>query len=530
MPSTHTATWRARAIGRRADGSSGEMATESALESWRKRGVERVRLRLSTERAKKARGSESASESEVDSDDDAGAYDGPYVLRCLATQGARLEENVDFHVWRPRRGLDAEEMRARHKDVVGESVARGVKREDMFRENNLIVRGRGEGVDYVGKNFTHDLTGIGRAYERESGSDTMTTMLGRLRKTSESGTYDLELIPIAGGRVIDMDVRLHQHNYTKHSKAELADLSDPAVRAAINAKQLEAFASDKRKRLVNRMNAARKLDVSAIASPVQMEMHIADGAANVKTRAELVSEAGKTRNIPPHEATATEPSLAYPIESMPCYELFHKLRSKDLLAAVESGDVASDEKYEPLTKVLAARLVGGSKAELIKRAQLVLYADALCKMLGRDRIKEARAKEEEDGQKPVVPPEHPFLFTKSENVDPLLQGALIRSFMEEDMSSDVRQFIMAKHRKDLVILNVVLIALRVNNWSITFEEVRPHLKLDSKQMTAYVRQLGCKSVRGGKDPLWNLDLKGRALETVLPEIRARAKARAKKST
>ena len=118
---------------------------------------------------------------------------------------------------------------------------------------------------------------MGQSVWREHGED-MKTMIGRLRKSKrDSEEYELELIPIAGGRIIDLEARLHKYNYTKHSKSELADVNDPAVRAEINAKQLEAFASDKRKRQVNRMNAARKLDEASIASPKVMEAHIRDG-------------------------------------------------------------------------------------------------------------------------------------------------------------------------------------------------------------------------------------------------------------
>jgi len=478
---------------------------------WRARGVKRVRLAVSTARAR-----EGDDDSDVDSDDDAGALDGPFVLRCGALGEARVEREVNFAAWRPRRGLDAEELRARLGDVVG-SRSLG---EDPFRENNIIVCGRGDGVDYVGKNFSHALSGIGLAYERAVGADSR-MMLGRMKKTGD-GEYDLELIPIAGGRAIDMDVRLHKYNYTKHAKSEDLDLEDPAVRAALNAKQLEAFASDKRKRQVNRMNAARRLDESSIAAPQAMEMHIKDAAANVKTRAELIVEAGKTRNIPAFEATATEPDFAYPVESIPCYELFHKLRYKDLLAAVESQSVGKDERYEQLTEMLAKNLVGGTKADLNKKAQLILYADALCKLIARgDRIKEAKAKE--DGEKPT----HAFLFTSADKVDPVLQGALIASYLEEDIASTVRQYVMSKQRKDLVRLHVILIALRVNGWRLELEELRKHMKLDSKEIMAYVRQLGCKSVSGGKNPVVKLDLQGRALSTILPEIRARAKAKSK---
>jgi hypothetical protein len=350
-------------------------------------------------------------------------------------------------------------------------------------------------------------------------------MLGRLKKISggNAGAYELQLIPIAGGRVIDLETRLRKYNYTEHAKSDLADINDPAVRAEINKKQLEAFASDKRKRQVNRLNAARKLDDASIASPKLMQTHITEGAATLKSRAELILEAGKSRNIPPHEADALDLDEAYPIASMPCYALFHKLRSKDLLENADGAATCGDVTFEPLSSALASLcLKTGTKSELNKRAQLIMYADALCKLLARNRIKEAKPKATDDNETPTKPV-HRFMFTSAENVDPLLQEALIHSYMDKDMASGVPQYVMSKHRKDLVRLQVILIALRLCEWTLEIELVRPHLKVDSKEMMAYTRELGCKSVKGGKNPVVKLDLQGRALSSVLPEIRARAK-------
>jgi hypothetical protein len=254
-----------------------------------------------------------------------------------------------------------------------------------------------------------------------------------------------------------------------------------------------------------------------------MQAHIAEGAATLKSRAELILEAGKTRNIPPHEPNALSLDEAYPIASMPCHALFHKLRSKDLLENADGATDSGEVTFEPLTLALASLcLKTGTKPELNKRAQLIMYADALCKLLARERIKEAKPKATEDAETPTEP-SHRFTFTSAENVDPLLQEALIHSYMDEDVASDVRQYVMSKHRRDLVRLQVILIALRLCQWTLEIELVRPHLKMDSKEMMAYTRELGCKSVKGGKNPVVKLDLNGRALSSVLPEIRARGK-------
>jgi hypothetical protein len=72
-------------------------------------------------------------------------------------------------------------------------------------------------------------------------------------------------------------------------------------------------------------------------------------------------------------------------------------------------------------------------------------------------------------------------------------------------------------------LQVILIALRVNEWKIQLGELQEQLRIDMKELTNYTRQLGCKSVSSGKNPTVKLDLMGKPLAAYLPEIRARAK-------
>ena len=79
----------------------------------RRAGVKTLRLRVSGERAK--RGLESDNESDSD-DDDAGARDGPFVMRCGAVGARGVERATTFEAWRPRRGMDREELAEKYGD------------------------------------------------------------------------------------------------------------------------------------------------------------------------------------------------------------------------------------------------------------------------------------------------------------------------------------------------------------------------------------------------------------------------------
>ena len=490
--------------------------SKGARATFAKLGVKTLTFEIDERRARE----EEELDLEDDSDDDCGAYDGPYAVRCAAVGASGLERDVAFEAWRPKRGLDREEMREHYKGLFDEGL------DNPFRANNIVLRGRGNGVDYVGKNFTHTKSGVGRAYEREHPS-TARQMLGRLKPNPDGGdgAYVMELIPIAGGRVIDLEARLHKYNYTEHGESKYANfLEDPEMRKEMLAKQLEAFASDKRKRQVNKINAARRLDQESIASPLQMASHITTAMENMKSRNDLIIEAGKKRNIPAHNLEATEANLAYPVDNFPCFELFSKLRWKELLDDVKQDTAQSSQLYEPLTKSMSMTLVGGKSKAMNERAKLVMYGDALCKLhnIRTSRIFEAKPMKDEDGATPTKP-KQPFLYTTESEVDPDLQYAIIQAFMEEDFSGNSRAYVMSKAAKDLLRLQILLVALRVHDWTLRLDIVTVQLRIDPKDMQSYTRQLGCKSASGGKIPSVKLDLQGKPLAAFLPEIRARAK-------
>ena len=168
-----------------------------------------ARARVSDARAPR----EDGEDDDIDSDDDAGAHDGPYVLRCGATGAAGLPEDVTFDVGRARGWT--------RRNCTRSTTRYWTRSEETNRFERITSSCEVEAMGWItwGRILSTTRAAWDRRTEREHGED-MKTMIGRLRKSKrDSEEYELELIPIAGGRIIDLEARLHKYNYTKHSRA-----------------------------------------------------------------------------------------------------------------------------------------------------------------------------------------------------------------------------------------------------------------------------------------------------------------------
>ena len=133
---------------------------------------------------------------------------------------------------------------------------------------------------------------------------------------------------------------------------------------------------------------------------------------------------------------------------------------------------------------------------------------------------------------------HKWLFTKPERVDPLIQQCIIDTFTEVEVG-DGTQYgesrLRTKRLKDLLVLHIILLALRVSNWQVDSEPLRAALKLKTTEFTPMYKQLGASkvtSIKHKKDesPTIALMMAERQLSTILPEIKNRVQAKKKKES
>ena len=212
-------------------------------------------------------------------------------------------------------------------------------------ERHLVVVGRGDGCDVIGKNFAHEKCGFGigvlpkdatqgvMAHEDGRSMD----VLGRLVPVGKegSGEYVLKLQRLCGDSVVHMLTRPQRLNYQfNRDDVEKLDYDDINVRRAITADATKLFSSQKRQRQQAKLMSARKLDSDAIASPKLLESQIGKSSRFAMTRKDLMQKAGEQRNLPPHDLEATKPHEAFPWKLTPGYVLFsHNLPYNDFIKA-----------------------------------------------------------------------------------------------------------------------------------------------------------------------------------------------------
>jgi hypothetical protein len=518
----------------------------------------------------------------------------PIVLSITHNQTGDIDPKYKFTVYQGVKDTSDKELREEFGEDVYDRVYDFENGDTPHSENHLIVVGKGEGCDLVGKNFAHEMCGFGAGTMPVNESDgyignegRAMDVLGRLVKKvgGKKGEYVLKLQRIAGDAVVQMTTRPHGYNYNFVRKdEEKVDYNNIDVRRAMNAETTRLFSSQKRQRQQQKLLAARKLDQAAIASPKEIESQIGKSSRFALTRKELMQKAGEQRNLPAHDLEATKPHKAFPWKSTPGYALFqsylpHDLYAKaakkktqeDKIAALGGSDkpVAIMDLLPMINEVDPSWAIheGDPEFDAREKAKALAFMDALLQFasMKNGRVKEARPRKKEkkkrkldennngsdDGVKKeeddeIVEEEeekeegeevkHKWLFTTPDKLDPMIQVCIIETFTEIEIGDDT-QFgasrIRTKPLKDLCILHIVLLALRIANWKVNAEPIRAALKMKPTEFTQVYRQLGAKKVQSIKhkkdeSPTIELMMGERQLLTILPEIKNRVQAQKKK--
>ena len=235
-----------------------------------------------------------------------GLAEGPFVMHIPST-GGMPPDGTEFRAWR---------------------------KNEEFRGHQLLLRGRAEGVDYVGSNLRARRCRRRRAPRRAPPTGPRLRARRRRRRRGRGRRRRpdaLELAPAGGGAIIDLETRCHALERAPAWDGA-ADLNDPSVRAAHNA-SLAAFSSRSASARW-RARAERAIDAASPAAPDAMAATLQAATANELDAKALAKLAGERRNIPAHDPTATNPRDAYPLERFPLYPVLdERTRWRDLLKA-----------------------------------------------------------------------------------------------------------------------------------------------------------------------------------------------------
>lgn len=446
-----------------------------------------------------------------------------------------------------------------------------------YRGHMMVLRGRTDGVDYIGAN--HAPLGYYPA------ADACKYLLGTLVPVThpkggggggvddeDSPTYELKLVPVGGSKIVDLECRCHAVDYAEPEWDGAEDLNDYTVRAAHNARLLSAFASAKQQRKTAKIMAQRRVDGNTIAAPDAMEATLKAATEGEMDASALSKLAGERRNIPTHNPSATNALDAYPFNQFPMFALLEKrTKWKELVKAskkpsamkeLRDGGVVDDFVLGLVPK-LAEHSGGATDREENDRqkgkAKALAAMDFLLVFLGgKDFISEKREKRNDggdgdgdkdggDGAEQKYTGNKILSWTTRERVDPTIQRACVELFMElqqaggpeapTDPDPDApRRFSRPKPMKDLVCLHVILMALRVCSWDVDLDALGARMKMSVKELTPLAKELGCavkrmpgKRSEGGGVTRATLPLDGtKMLTDILPVIKRRITAAAKK--
>ena len=455
---------------------------------------------------------------------------------------------------------------------------RAFRKNKAYRGHHLVLRGRADGVDYVGSNHAGDTAGP---------TDACKYLVARLCpvKSKNGGgggggggdggggdgggevEYTLQVMPMGGGRVFNLETRCHALSYAAPQWDGAEDLTDYAVRAAHNDKLLKAFSSAKRQRKVAKIQAERRIDSSTLAAPDAMAETLKAATAGEMDAKQLAALAGTRRNIPSHNPEATNPFDAFPFAMFPMHALLDRTKWKEFVKASKKPaafkELEASGDVDPFTLSLVSKLAepsgGGTGAEeAVRQKDRAKALGALDFLLlfhghrgvvtednGRSRGagRESKNKEEEDNREQEDDEKNKprtLSWAHESKVDPVIQRAVIDEFMEEQFpevgkgtKDDPKRYARPKAMKDLVTLHLILMALRVCGWSVDVTALAKRLKVSVTDLTPHCKELGCKVTKttgkkseGGGITKASLPLDGtKKLGDLLPEIRRRLQAK-----
>jgi hypothetical protein len=161
----------------------------------------------------------------------------------------------------------------------------------------------------------------------------------------------LTLSGVRGDTICRLEPRIHGVKYEPAAQEvpkeeETNDLL--ALRRERNARLIEAFGSQRRKRQLANAQAGR-VDASQLGGGnaiINIIKSSKSAAATIGTKEEFIRRALADRNIPPHNPEATTPDEAYPFDSIVPGIVRDAIDTSLLQRALESGDEVPDTLSE----------------------------------------------------------------------------------------------------------------------------------------------------------------------------------------
>lgn len=319
----------------------------------------------------------------------------------------------------------------------------------------------------------------------------------------ESGK--LTLSGVRGDSICRMEPRIHGVKYDadgSDSRKENDTVDLLALRRERNAKLIEAFGSQRRKRQLANARAGR-VDASQLTAGDAMLNIIRATESDPGRKEDVIQRHLAVKNIPPHNPSGTSADEAYPFESIVPQSIRDSINTSLITQAMSDPTVLGDVTHT-FGKYVASRLDGsasfyGKDDSLSNRVLCLAFLGHLLQFYTNPKRLIIRVKTEAGGIKSAA--EGLGIPTST------LEGILDLFYTRESMD-DGAKYVLDKRNKNLMLTWCLTLAVRAEPDSVlpvfAFQQLSEGLKMKAVEVATIFRELGCKTKRSNQSYLVSL--------------------------
>ncbi|KAK9142158.1 hypothetical protein Syun_011558 [Stephania yunnanensis] len=338
-----------------------------------------------------------------------------------------------------------------------EIVVRVFRNKTKQNRMQLVVSPNGSKVDFVGSNHSGEAAAV----------QVCTYALGVLDKE----THTLKIVPIASNKIFRLEPRVPG---VDHLDEDIQELKEDAAAAQEKANQINNLT------LTYGTKGAR----NQVKKQATLKQKEEPGAQeNLKNKLEDISinkeaigsvEVSTSRNIPPHDTTATIPEKAYPLEKIIYEGEFRYVL--DFLERVESENKIEASVYPSFVCNRAHKLLEiQNELQKKKLACVLSYIAQLVKFKDKQSIDHA------DSARNFLIPE--ILYKKFVN---------LFTDSSSDIARDFGRHILSVEKTNLLVSYVLVLTLFADGFRTDPSDIARDLRMGTVSIREHYKNLGCK--------------------------------------
>lgn len=309
----------------------------------------------------------------------------------------------------------------------------------------------------------------------------------------------LILSGVQGNAICRMEPRIRGVKYEADdmdSRKENESVDLAALRRERNAKLIEAFGSQRRKRQLENARAGR-VDASQVAAGDAMLNIIRATQSDLANKEDVIKKHLAERNIPPHNPSGRSANEAYPFKSIVPASIRDSLDTSLITQALSDASIIDDVK-QTFGSYVASRIENsssfhGSDDAFPDRVICLAFLGHLLQIFTNSKRLLIRIQTDTGGIRSAA--EGLKMPTST------LEGILSLFYTKETME-DGSKYLMDKRKRNLLLSWCLTLAIRAEPESIlpsfAFQKLTEQLKMKPAEVANIYRELGCQTKRANQ--------------------------------